>query len=295
MKFGMVIPTLGPLAAGAGAMEAQITIAQRAEALGYDSLWAPDHVVFPTTIESKYPYNDTGKLPFGADIPLLEPIVALGVLAGATKRVRLGTWVLVLPHRNPIVTAKMWATLDVLSGGRMLLGAGIGWMEEEITLLGAPYHKRGALSDEYIRAMRELWNSPDPTFHGDYVNFSGIKCEPKPIQQPFPVWIGGHSARAMRRVVELGDGWLAVPKSYDNFQETNALLARAAQNAGRDPRSVPVMIGTLYAPSVDASLTDIRKYQALGYDYFIVPVPFWAQDLKGVLATMEEFARKANM
>jgi probable F420-dependent oxidoreductase len=295
MKFGMVIPTLGALAAGNGAMEAHLTIAQRAEALGYDSLWAPDHVVFPTTINSKYPYNDTGKLPFSADIPLLEPIAALGVIAGATKRVRLGTWVLVLPHRNPIVTAKMWATLDVMSGGRMILGAGIGWMAEEIELLGAPYNKRGALSDEYIRAMRELWTSSDPQFHGQYVNFSGIKCEPKPIQKPFPVWIGGHSARAMRRVVELGDGWLAVPKSYQNFQETSELLARAAKNAGRDPRSVPVMIGTLYADSVDSSIADIKKYQALGYDNFIAPVPFWAPDLKGVLSVMEDFARKVKM
>jgi probable F420-dependent oxidoreductase len=295
MKYGMVMPTIGALAAGPSAMEAQLTIAQRAEALGYDSLWAPDHVVFPTTIHSKYPYNDTGKLFFPPEIPLLEPIAALGVIAGATKRVRLGTWVLVLPHRNPIVTAKMWATLDVMSGGRMILGAGIGWMEEEITLLGAPYNKRGALSDEYLRAMRELWTSPDPKFSGQYVNFSGIRCEPKPLQKPFPVWIGGHSARAMRRVVELGDGWLAVPKRYDNFLETNELLARAAQNAGRDPRSVPVIIGTLYAESVDAGVTDIKKYQALGYDNFIAPVAFWGGDLPGVLNAMEEFARKVKM
>lgn len=295
MKYGMVMPTIGALAAGSDAMEAQLTIAQRAEALGYDSLWVPDHVVFPTTINSKYPYNDTGKLFFPPETPLLEPLAALGVIAGATKRIRLGTWVLVLPHRNPIVTAKMWATLDVLSGGRMILGAGIGWMEEEITLLGAPYQKRGALSDEYIRAMRELWTSPDPTFNGQYVNFSGIRCEPKPLQQPFPVWIGGHSARAMRRVVELGDGWLAVPKRYENFLETNELLIRAARNAGRDPRSIPVTIGTLYAESVDAGVTDIQKYQALGYDNFIVPAAFWGGDVKGVFTAMEDFARKVKM
>src|SRR5881397_4056567 len=130
MKFGISLPTIGPLAAGPGALEGQLTIAQRAEALGFESLWAPDHVVIPTTITSRYPYNDTGKLPLPPNTPFLEPLAALGVIAGATKRVRLGTYVLVLPHRNPIVTAKMWATLDVMSGGRMMLGAGIGWMEE---------------------------------------------------------------------------------------------------------------------------------------------------------------------
>ena len=169
MKFGISLPTIGPLAAGPGALEGQLTIAQRAEALGFESLWAPDHVVIPTTITSRYPYNDTGKLPLPPNTPFLEPLAALGVIAGATKRVRLGTYVLVLPHRNPIVTAKMWATLDVMSGGRMMLGAGIGWMEEEINLLGAPYKKRGALSDEYLRAMRELWTKPDPQFNGRFV------------------------------------------------------------------------------------------------------------------------------
>ncbi len=116
-----------------------------------------------------------------------------------------------------IVTAKMFATLDVLSRGRMMLGAGIGWMEEEISLLGAPFKKRGKLSDEYLRAMRELWTNPDPQFDGEFCQFSDIKCEPKPVQNPLPVWIGGHSARAMRRVVELGDGWVAVAKSYTGF------------------------------------------------------------------------------
>src|SRR5215510_12702739 len=228
MKFGMMMPTLGPLASGPGTLEAQVAIAQKAEALGFDSLWVPDHVVLPTTIKSRYPYNDTGKFNIQVAQGFLEPLAALGFLAGVTKRIRLGTWVLVLPHRNPIVTAKTFATLDVLSGGRMILGAGIGWMEEEITLLGAPFNKRGALSDEYLRAMKELWTNPDPQFEGQFVRFSGIKCEPKPVQQPFPVWIGGHSVRAMRRVVELGDGWVAVPKSFAVFQETYANLKTAA-------------------------------------------------------------------
>lgn len=295
MKFGMLLPTLGPLATGSGVAEKQLTIAQKAESLGFDSIWLADHVVIPTTIKSRYPYNDTGDFPMPADQSFLEPIATMGVLAGATKRVRIGTWVLVLPHRNPIVTAKMFATLDVLSGGRMVLGAGIGWMEEEITLLGAPFKQRSALSDEYLRAMRELWTNSDPHFEGKYVQFSGIKCEPKPLQQPFPVWIGGHSPRAMRRVAELGDGWVAVPKSFAGFKETYEELKKAAAKAGRDMKSIQISIGPAYIGSVDQYVEEMKKYQDLGFDTFFAPVGFWGTDLQNTLGVMEEFARKAGM
>jgi probable F420-dependent oxidoreductase len=205
--------------------------------------------------------------------------------------VRLGTWVLVLPHRNPIVTAKMWATLDVLSRGRMMLGAGIGWMEEEITLLGAPFKKRGALSDEYLRAMKELWTNPDPQFEGQFVRFSGIKCEPKPVQQPFPIWIGGHSARAMRRVAEFGVGWVAVPKSFAAFQESHESLKAAAAKIGRDLRDIQVMIGPSTVSSVQSFAEEIKRYQDRGYDSFFASIPLWSGDLTKVLSLMDEFAR----
>jgi probable F420-dependent oxidoreductase len=295
MKFGMMMPTLGPLASGPGALEAQLAIAQRAEALGFDSLWVPDHVVIPTTIKSRYPYNESGRFPMPPEQGFLEPIVALGFLAGVTKRVRLGTWVLVLPHRNPIVTAKMFASLDVLSGGRIMLGAGIGWMEEEITLLGAPFKKRGALSDEYLRAMKELWTNPDPQFEGQFVRFSGIKCEPKPVQKPLPVWIGGHSPRAMRRVAELGDGWVAVPKSFAVFQEIYASLKIAADQAGRDIKNIQVMIGPSMASSVKSFIEEMKKYRDVGYDSFLASVAFWGGDLNSVLGVMEDFAQKVGM
>ena len=202
---------------------------------------------------------------------------------------------MVLPHRNPIVTAKMWATLDVLSGGRMVLGAGIGWMEEEITLLGAPFHKRGALSDEYLAAIKELWTNPDPQFEGQFVSFSGIKCEPKPLQNPLPIWIGGHSARAMRRVVELGDGWLTVAKSFAAFEESLAALKMAATKAGRDAQDIPTRISPMYVHSVDEYTEEIKRYTALGYDSFFAMIPFWGTDLKSILNVMEDFARKMKM
>jgi len=295
MKFGMMMPTFGPMATGPGVLDAQLTIAQKAEDLGFDSLWVPDHVVIPTTITSRYPYNESGKFPVPPDTGLLEPIAMLGFLTGVTKRVRLGTWVLVLPHRNPIVTAKMFASLDVLSEGRIMLGAGIGWMEEEITLLGAPFKQRSALSDEYLRAMKELWTNPDPRFEGQFVRFGDIKCEPKPLQKPLPVWIGGHSSRAMRRVIELGDGWVAVPKSFTVFQETYETLKTAATKVGRDVKSIPIMVGPAYVASVDHFVEEMKKYTTLGYDSFFAPVAFWAADLSGALSVMEEFARKVKM
>jgi len=295
MKFGMFLPSFGPMATGPGVVDTLLTITQKAEALGFDSLWVPDHVVLPTTIKSRYPYNYTGRFPIPSEASFLEPLSVLGYLAGVTQRVRLGTWVLVLPHRNPIVTAKMFATLDVLSRGRIILGAGIGWMEEEITLLGAPFKKRGALSDEYLRVMKELWTNPDPQFEGQFCRFSGIKCEPKPVQQPFPVWIGGHSARAMRRVVEFGAGWVAASRSFAAFQESCEALKAAAARAGRDVKSIEVMIGPAYVNSVDTFIEEMKKYQDLGYNSFFAPLPFWSGELNGVLRLMDEFAQKVGM
>ena len=295
MKFGTILPHIGPLAAGPDALDSLLSVAQKTEALGFDSLWVGDHVVLPTAIKPRYPYNDTGEFPLPAEAALLEPLTVLGFLTGVTRRVRLGPSVLVLPHRNPIVTAKMFASLDVLSRGRIIFGAGIGWMEEEISLLGAPFKRRGALSDEYLRAMRELWTNPDPHFEGEFCRFSGIKCEPKPLQNPLPIWIGGHSARAMRRIVEFGDGWIAVPKSLAVFQDGMAMLRKAADRGGRDLNDIEIMVGLLRTTSVDEFIEAMKPYQDLGYDSFMVPLPFWGTDLQAVLGLMDDFAAKVGM
>ena len=295
MKFGMLLPNLGPLATGPGALDALLAITQKAEALGFDSLWVADHVVIPTEIKSRYPYNDTGEFPANPEQGMFEPLSTLGFLAGVTSRVRLGTWVLVLPHRNPILTAKMFATLDVLSRGRMMLGAGIGWMEEEISLLGAPFKRRSALSDEYLRAMRELWTNSDPQFAGEFCHFSGIKCEPKPVQNPLPVWIGGHSARAMRRVAELGDGWVASARDYHTFQDSLGRLKEAADKAGRDMKSIQITVTPAYVGTVDTFIEEMKKYQDMGYDSFLAPIPLWTDNLRSALGIMEEFAEKTGM
>jgi probable F420-dependent oxidoreductase len=258
MKFGMTPPTFGPLATSSGALDAVGTVAQRAEALGFDSLWVPDHVILPTTMKSRYPYSESGEFLMPPEMGFLEPLTVLGYLAEITQRVRLGTCVLVIPLRNPVVTAKMFATLDVLSRGRMIFGAGIGWLEEEMMVLGAPFHQRGALSDEYLRVIKELWTNPHPQFEGRFCRFSGLKCEPKPMQNSLPVWIGGHSARAMRRVVELGDGWLAVPRSFVAFQEGYVTLKTAAARNGRDLQSIDITVCLPYVNSVDTFIEETK-------------------------------------
>src|SRR5213083_2051593 len=203
--FGYHLPIWG----SAATRDTLLTLARRAEALGFDSVWASDHVVIPFEIRSRYRYNATGDFPLSADTTFLEPLTALAMVAGVTERARLGTTVLVLPHRHPVLAAKTLATLDHLSGGRVILGAGVGWMREEIELLGAPFDARGAWSDEAIRIMRACWRDERARFHGRFFSFDDIGCFPKPVRGDIPIWMGGHSKPALRRIVALADGWHA--------------------------------------------------------------------------------------
>jgi probable F420-dependent oxidoreductase len=295
MQFGMMLPNIGPLATGPDALDSLLTIAQHAESIGVDSLWVADHVVIPTSIDSWYPYSADGTFPADSAQGMLDPLTTLGYLAGVTTNVRLGTWVLVLPHRNPVLTAKMFATLDVLSRGRMIMGAGVGWLESEIELLGAPFKQRGALSNEYLAAIRELWTSSDPEFSGEFCSFSGHRCEPMPVQTPLPIWIGGHSAAAMRRVVEFGDGWLASANDFDTFQRSVTNLQQAADAAERDIKTIDITITPNSVFTVDTFVAEMNRYVELGYESFLAPVPLWTDNLKSALEIMDEFAAKTGM
>ena len=198
MKFGIWVPNCRHLATP----EIICRTAVRAEALGYDSIWVSDHVIVP----------DANLERFGAAV--YDPLITLAVAAGATKRVQLGTTVLIVPYRNPVVTAKMVSSLDALSGGRVVLGIGAGWLEEESSMLGVPFAERGPMTDEYMAAMRELWTSPAPSFNGKYTQFSGLHFEPKPIQKPHPpIWVGGHARASLRRAAEIGAAWHPINRS----------------------------------------------------------------------------------
>lgn len=243
MKFGFGIPTRGPLANPRDIDE----LATKGEAMGFSTVFVNDHILVPGGIESRYPYAKSGRWPGGQSGEAMEQLVLLSYLASATDRMRLLTSVMVVPHRNPVVTAKMFATVDVLSGGRVTVGCGTGWMREEFEAIGAPpFDERGVVTDEYIRAFRELWTRPAPAFDGRYVKFSDISFLPQPIQKPHPpIWIGGESAPAMKRAARLGDGWYPIgsnPRypldSLERYRGAVARLHRYAEACDRDPAGI---------------------------------------------------------
>ncbi len=242
MKIGFNAPTAGPLSEAAPLAE----ICLGGEALGFDYATFSDHVVIPTRIESTYPYSATGEFPAGARAPRHEQLTQIAWVAGKTSRLGLVTSVMVVPHRPAVLTAKILSTIDVLSGGRLVLGIGAGWMEEEFEAVGAPpFAQRGAATDEYLQVFRELWTQPDPKFAGRYTRFDNILFEPKP--KGIPIWVGGESGPALRRAARLADGWYPIGTnpafpldSLPRFQTGLARLAKAATQVGRDPKSIAI-------------------------------------------------------
>src|ERR1700716_2504621 len=203
MRYGFYLPTRGPPARRAGVL----ALAREGERLGLHSAMIADHIVFPLESESAYPYTVDRKHPGGGDA--LETFSILGVVAGATERLRLVTSVLVLPYRNPVLTAKMVASLDVLSGGRVTLGVAVGRLKEEFEALDSPiFDRRGAVTDEWIAICKQLWTQSPASFTGQFYNYADIRAEPFPLQKPHPpIWVGGHSKAALRRTARHGDGW----------------------------------------------------------------------------------------
>ena len=288
MDFGLHLP------ASSANVKAQdlVRFAQQAEQLGFYCLTVADHVIVPKNISIPYPYTVDGKYP-GTGYHL-ELLTTMSFLAGATQRIRFATSVMIAPYRNPIITAKMLASLDVLSNGRVIVGLGVGWMKEEFDNLATPaFAERGRVTDEYIRAFRELWTSDNPTFSGQFCNFSNIVFLPKPIQKPaIPIWIGGHSKQAIRRAARLGDGWHpiggvpTIPLEPDDVRKDIATLSEFARAAGRDPKQIRVALkGSLFdkekkiegrrrrfTGEAEEIASDIRDYRAAGVDTMIFDV-----------------------
>ena len=241
MNFGIGLPIRGPLTTP----ENLLTMAQHGEDLGFNFVSLPDHIFVPNTVQSKYPYSETGK--FTGKGECVEQLTTLSFLAAKTSTLRLLTGVLVLPLRNPVLTAKMLASIDILSNGRLTVGCGVGWMQEEFKALDAPpFDKRGDVGNEYIRAFKELWTKDDPTFDGNYCRFTDVTFLPKPIQKPHPpIWVGGESPRALRRAALLGDGWYPIRnnpsfplQTLDQFSNSVSRLRRYSEEAGREPTEV---------------------------------------------------------
>jgi probable F420-dependent oxidoreductase len=255
MRYGFYLPTRGPLATRDGVL----TLAREGERLGLHSAMIADHIVFPVTSESEYPYTLDGKHPSGGDA--LETFSILGVVAGATERLRLVTSVLVLPYRNPVLTAKMVASLDVLSGGRVTLGVGVGWLKEEFEALRSPdFDKRGAVTDEWLAIFKRLWTQSPASFAGKFYSFADIRAEPLPLQKPHPpIWVGGHSPAALRRTARHADGWhpvgavAASPLPPDEMRAHLATLKRLTEAEGRDFAALHI---SYKAPLYDTGIPD---------------------------------------
>lgn len=239
MKFGLSTLTSGVFTT----REAYMAVAKAAERAGFDFMSVSDHLVVPAKLESHYPYRVGGAFTAAAHGHCFDQLSTIAFLAGCTERLRLLLSVLVLPHRPAMLTAKMLSTIDVLSGGRLIVGAGAGWMREEFELLGAPFKERGKVTDEYLTAFRELWTKDQPSYSGKHVSFSDVLFYPKPLQKPHPpIWIGGESAPALRRTIEFADVWYPGNNSQTTPLDTPKRLAAgiarfrgAVEAAGRDP------------------------------------------------------------
>jgi len=232
LKVGLDVGIYGRLATRDHILE----LAELAEASGLESIWVADHVIFPLAFASKYPYSPTGAFPVDmAKEPLLEPIATMGVLVGATQRVKIGTAVLVMPYRHPVLLARMLVTLDVLSGGRTILGAGVGWLAEEFAALDArPFAARGRVTDECIEIVKRLCQGGDVTFQGEHYQLDPVVSRPGSVQRPHPpILIGGTSNAALRRAARLGDGWLSTGLRPERLRERLNTLQKLCEAQGR--------------------------------------------------------------
>ncbi len=309
MQFGLSAPFRGPLANP----EDIRAIAQAAERLGFSYLTVSDHILCPRSIDAKYPYSDTGEFPWtqGGGGDCMEQFTLMAWLCAATTSLRILSSVAVLPHRNPLFMAKSIATMDVLSGGRVAIGCGTGWMREEFETLGVEFARRGQVTTEYIEAMKALWTQDNPSYEGEFVKFRDIIFDPKPVQKPHPpLWIGGESGPAMRRVAAVGDVWYPFasnPKfrlaSAAAYRERAQRMQQAVAEAGRDPVAVGLAYNSPYHSETAAELdgqriamtgtaeqraSDVRAFAEAGAQKMILNLT--ANDRSEMLDRMERFA-----
>ena len=246
--------------------DAAAALASIAEENGFESLWTVEHVVVPSGYRSQYPYDPSGRMPGPEESPIPDPLIWLTWVAAGSGAIRLGTGILILPQRNPVVLAKEIATLDLLSGGRVTLGVGVGWLEEEFTAIGVPFAERGARTDDYIGALRALWRDDESTYHGRFVDFARVKSYPKPAQPGgVPIAIGGHTDAAARRAGRLGDEFFPGVAGFDRLGGLIEIMRASAAEAGRDPGA----IGITAAGAADAD--DVRRLAELGVTRVVIP------------------------
>lgn len=270
MKFGIHLPQVGPMAQ----RDVILGLAHAAEEAGFDSVWVSDHVVTPRDLESKYPYSPTGAYPVPPDAGFLEPLATLAVVAGATERVQLGTTVLVLPMRNPVIHAKIISTIHALSNERFILGVGAGWMREEFEALDADFEGRGKVFDEYLQILRGLWEDPNFKFEGETYKVNDLGFAPRPSPGSLPIWIGGHHRAALRRTAMSGDGWHAVGAALDEIPASWERIKEMAAANGRDPAKLELSVRTGYRPADrQRTLDDMNRLVEMGMSHVVLDRP----------------------
>ena len=251
--------------------EGAVKLAQAAENAGYATLWTVEHVVVPSGYESAYPYDPSGKMAGGAEeFDLPDPLVWLAYVAAQTTKIQLATGILIVPQRNPVITAKELATIDHLSGGRMVLGVGAGWLAEEFAALGVPFEDRGKRLDEYVAVMRALWTQDKASFDGEFFHFDKCISRPRPVRGTIPVIVGGHTKLAARRAGRLGDGFFPGTASAADTSTLIGVMRGAAVEAGRDPDAIKIISGAA-APPGDKLYSRIQELSGLGVDQVILP------------------------
>ncbi|MEA2625440.1 MAG: hypothetical protein QOD06_1485 [Candidatus Binatota bacterium] len=282
MKFGIMFANTGPFVFPEGLAH----LARTAEESGIESIWTVEHVVIPVGYQSPYPYSSSGKIPGPENVSIPDPLLPLAFAAAVTTRLRLATGVMILPQRHPAYVAKEVATLDVLSGGRAVLGVGVGWLQEEFDTVGVPFAERGARTNESIRAIRSLWqDSPEP-FDGRFYKWGPVESNPKPLQKPgVPIVIGGHTEAAARRAARLGDGFFPARGDLKTLPGLLAVLQHECARSGRKPEEIEITTGGGLV-DVDA----VRRYEDLGVSRLVLPPP--AYDPDGLRAGLGDFAER---
>jgi probable F420-dependent oxidoreductase len=278
MKFGLMYANAGPFAYP----EMLTHLAQTAERTGVESMWTVEHVAIPVGYKSTYPYDPSGKIPAPDQMPMPDPLIGLSYAAAVTKTLRLATGILILPQRHPLYTAKQVATLDVLSHGRVILGIGIGWLQEEFAALGIPFDERAARTAEAVRAMRSLWKDEAEPFRGKFYRWEKLEVHPKPVQKPgVPIVVGGHTELAARRAARYGDGFFPGVADDEKLKWLLGIMREECQKVGRDPQTIEITSGRA-VPSPDS----VKQLEDLGVSRFVVPPP--AFDPEGVTKGLEK-------
>jgi len=288
VKFGIVFANTGPFVDGAAAAE----MARAAEAAGFESLWTVEHVVVPSGYESTYPYDPSGKMPGGEEFDIPDPLVWLTWVASATSTIRLATGILILPQRNPVVLAKELATLDHLSGGRVELGVGVGWLEEEFDAIGVPFAERGRRTDDHVAAMRALWGQEKATYHGEFTSFDDCISRPRPVGGSIPIHVGGHTDIAARRAGRLGDGFFPGKGSPQDLARSRELVRATATEHGRDPDAIELTAGGMVMG--DKALDGVKALADVGVDRVVLPAfAFWGDTADALARYGDEVIARA--